>query len=347
MTRIATACMSSTLAMLMMTAHVHAQSFGQSREGSGARTGTSALTFRSAGKALEPQQFDPAESSRSTGLDDDAAFEAFGTVTRTKGGEETREPASESLQRTIRGKQQGAAGTDTTAAEAPRAVFGRDDRVRITDTTQFPFSAVGIIEAVAASGEVYTCSGALIGPRTVLTTASCLYDHQSGWADQFLFAPGANTYDDTPFGVYDWETAHLLDGYISGYNGSYGSVLPYDVALLILSEPAGDYAGWFGVEYDPALAAFNANILGYPYDKEPAASQWRSTCDVPAAQVRPEWIEHGCATSYGTGGAPIYTYDTATRERTIHAIDVAETATSNIAARITAQTFDWMAGYWK
>ncbi len=334
------------LATLIIAAPALAQEAGQPSEGSGTTRGsTSGLKLRS-GTPRETPRFDPAEASRSVDLGGEEAENAYGTVTRTNGGEETREAPSEELLRSIRSKRSAApAATDT--AEAPRAVFGPDTRARVTDTTQFPFSAVGVLEGVTASGEVYQCSASLIGPKTVLTTASCLYDHEAGWHGEFLFAPGVNTFEETPFGVYDWATAHLLEGYLSAYDGSYGSVLPYDMALLILTEPAGDATGWFGFEANPQLGTFHANILGYPYDKEPEATQWRSNCDVPASLVQPTWIEHVCATSYGTGGAPIYVYDTADRSRMIQAIDVAEGASSNFAARITEASFDWIVQYWQ
>jgi V8-like Glu-specific endopeptidase len=339
--------LAAALGALLIAAAAHAQEPGLPGEGSGAapRAIGEGLALRN-GEPLKARRFDPGETSRSVDLDPQATERAYGTVTRTKGGEETRAPASETLLRAVRDKRAATpADASTETAEAPRGVFGSDTRVRVTDTSQYPFSAVGIVEGVTASGEVYQCSAALIGPRTVLTTASCLYDHASGWHEEFLFAPGLNTFDDTPFGVYDWQTAHIFEGFLSAYDGSYGSVLAYDMALLILAEPAGDHAGWLGIQSDPQLGAFHANILGYPYDKEPQATQWRSNCDVAAAQVRPQWIEHYCATSYGTGGAPIYTYDTATRNRYIQGIDVAEGSTGNIAARITDPAYIWMMQY--
>ncbi|TIT05542.1 MAG: trypsin-like serine protease, partial [Mesorhizobium sp.] len=72
-----------------------------------------------------------------------------------------------------------------TEGEAGRQVFGTDDREQVKNTKTYPFSAIGYLEAKSPkTGKFGSCSATLIGPRTVLTAAHCLYSHEDGaWLD--------------------------------------------------------------------------------------------------------------------------------------------------------------------
>ena len=79
---------------------------------------------------------------------------------------------------------------DLGEGEAGRQVFGTDDREQVKNTKTYPFSAIGYLEAKSKTG-YGSCSATLIGPRTVLTAAHCLYNHEAGgWQDDIFFVPG-------------------------------------------------------------------------------------------------------------------------------------------------------------
>src|SRR5690606_28249301 len=91
--------------------------------------------------------------------------------------------------------------------EANRQVFGPDDRVQIKNTKTYPFTTIGYIEGKSKQG-YGGCSGTLIGPRTVLTAAHCLYNHvDKDWLSELIFAPGLASFEDAPFGAYAAESA--------------------------------------------------------------------------------------------------------------------------------------------
>ncbi len=293
---------------------------------------------------VDPPKVSDGEVSRAAPAGDPAELlKGFGTVSRSKNGEEKREPASEDVQRALKGAAMDPAFLDENG-EASRQVLNGDDRVQITSTKKYPFRTFGLLQSEGTDGAFGTCSATLIGPKTIVTAAHCLYNHdKGGWNKDFLFAPGLNGMDDAPFGVVSWEDAYILQGYIDNYQGFYGSVVPWDLGVVILDQPIGDQVGWLGFGHVPNLGDFDANIIGYPGDK-PAGTMWRATCNVTAADVEELNLFYDCDTYPGSSGSSIYDYNPQTKERLVVGVNVAETETYNIGVRLNEAYFNWVLG---
>jgi glutamyl endopeptidase len=155
-----------------------------------------------------------------------------------------------------------------------QSVIGSDERIQITDTTEFPFSAIAYLELEdGAEQPLGSCTATFIGPDALLTAAHCLWDFEAGdWVESSVrVVPGKNG-DTEPFGseiAADW---WVPDAYTET-----GATV-WDWGLIKLPDAAlSAETGWLTMAVlDTAVLAgrdFEPTIIGYPADK-PTATMW-------------------------------------------------------------------------
>lgn len=152
-------------------------------------------------------------------------------------------------------------------------VIGDDDRVRVTDTTVYPFSAIVWLELYNEfDEEIGNCTGTFIGPDAILTAGHCLYDPETGWIANIAVVPGRDE-DFEPFG-WEWAENYWVP---DGWFDTGGDLYDWGIIQMPNSN-MGDTVGWLYIAElttDTLLALdFEPAIAGYPGDAFPAATMW-------------------------------------------------------------------------
>ncbi len=144
--------------------------------------------------------------------------------------------------------------------QAAASIYGADGRKPVRDTTQFPWSAIGLLK-VQVGTEVYVGTGVMVGRYTALTCGHVVSGDETRNASAIQFIPGINGSLE-PFGRAEvtrvipspqWD-AFQADG--------------YDIAMVVFDTPVGDQTGYFqySVQPDSFFASASLTTAGYPTD---------------------------------------------------------------------------------
>ena len=197
----------------------------------------------------------------------------------------------------------------------PESVCGRDDRVKIGNTTSAPYKFICKLYIKAADGKNYIGSGFFIGPRCIITSGHVVHS-KAGWAKSFRAVPGLNG-GTAPFGSQSCGRAFTVIGWAKYRDANYDHgaiILPNNVLYNRIR-------GYFGFHEQGGLPTLNNS--GYPGDKQPSTKQWynsgRATkntgfrfeymIDTFGGQSgSPTWVKSGSRRSvvgvHGYGGCP-------------------------------------------
>ncbi|MGH1493775.1 MAG: trypsin-like serine peptidase [Acidimicrobiales bacterium] len=217
--------------------------------------------------------------------------------------------------------------------DVAEVVHGRDDRVRVSGTRSYPWRSICHLKITSATGSVHSCSGTLIGPRTVLTNGHCVFMHsRGGWVKKIEVTPGRNGSTE-PFGSAT--SSHFIStkGWVK--DRSYN----YDYAVIVLpkSQNLGNVTGWMGLANLSffSLMGLKVNNSGYPGDKPPGTQWWNSN-NVLAVTARR--VYYRLDTYNGQSGSPIWRYKN--RKRHIIAVHNTGSRSFNGSVRINKAVFD-------
>ncbi|MFE2124542.1 trypsin-like serine peptidase [Rhodococcus aetherivorans] len=226
------------------------------------------------------------------------------------------------------------------AAAVLEVILGKDDRVRIQNTTDVPWRRICALRITFRTGAIYRGTGFFIGPRTLATAGHCVYLHgQGGWATKIEVSPGANG-SARPYGSVETSQFRSVGGWVNGKRPE------YDYGCIVL--PTGAFGGRnlgqfsVGVLSPQALLAKPAVLAGYPGDK-PFAEMWGMARKIKT--VSPTTLTYDIDTMGGQSGAPVYIKRNGVR--TVVGIHNYGALTGNSATRVTSEVYRRLAAWSK
>ena len=227
-------------------------------------------------------------------------------------------------------------------------VFGTDDRQLVGDTTLFPWSTIGVIQATwnLSNGQKFfsTGTGVLIGDSMVLTAGHCIYDQDRGWAHEVVFIPGLNGVME-PFGRATAVRLISQSAWVDKDDGR------YDIGLMVIDQPLGRSAGTLsvGVEADSFFVNCSLNTAGYPGETKPGNVQYHAAGS--SIDIQDGVIRHYLDSEPGQSGSPIWYYNAVSDQREIVGVLTGSrqimvnnqpTDSYNIGVRIDTTLQDWI-----
>jgi V8-like Glu-specific endopeptidase len=212
-------------------------------------------------------------------------------------------------------------------------VIGADDRVRINNTTAFPWCCICSLNITAADGSTWNGTGWLVAPRTVITAGHCVWMHnQGGRVASIRVMPGRNgSAMETPFKSCLATHVRTTVKWIEDKDSD------RDYGCILLPKSFMDYSslGAFGYASLSDLEGMIVNLSGYPGDK-PTGTQWFHSRTIKSAESSRFYYD--IDTAGGQSGAPVWRFKDGKR----HAVGIHTngSSTGNSAVRITSAVFD-------
>lgn len=224
------------------------------------------------------------------------------------------------------------------------SVIGTDERVRVTPTTEYPWSSICKLYITPAGGSsTYIGSGFLIGSPDghgyyVLTAAHCLYLHNyGGFASQIRVVPAK---DGTlmPFSSAYATDLTVTNEWIDSKDWN------YDWGLITLDRSIGDITGWMGLttaDPDDGIYTGTLHTAGYPGDLNSGTMMYYTSNTGAYATDTKHW--YYLDTYGGQSGSAVWIYDSETGDPlvvTVHAYGNSGGTTPNSGTRLSHDNLD-------
>ncbi len=238
--------------------------------------------------------------------------------------------------------------TDPAGDANPNQVFGSDDRVHLgpANMSNLPYSSIGRVSTLWPDGSKTSGSGAMLGPRTMLTAGDMIYDStRGGFAQQIYFFPGqsgtALVDPNTNIRTSNYQLYGAAIGTsFTTYNGwKDNHDLNFDIGYVTLDRDIGNFTGWmgWGTNSDSFFSGKTLSTAGYPT----GASTYDMYSSSGTIQtVNPNNFQSQIDTVAGQIGGPLWFLNSSNSTRTMYGVDALSSASFNQFTRITSSVFN-------
>ncbi len=229
---------------------------------------------------------------------------------------------------------------DTPMQARREVVIGTDDRIRIRQTTGFPFRCIASLRIEAADGTFWSGTGWFASDWLVMTAGHCVYlPENGGWVRAIEVIPGCDGAL-RPFGAAIATRFSSVAGWVRGAEQAqdYGAIfLPLNAGLGVQG-----HLGFANLEASQ-LENLPVTVCGYPSDK-PADTLWSHSQRID--QIGARTLGYGVDTAGGQSGAPVWSV--VNGQPYVVGIHTTGHARGNGATRIIRPVFDMIMDWkWK
>ncbi|BAY83858.1 glutamyl endopeptidase [Calothrix parasitica NIES-267] len=200
-----------------------------------------------------------------------------------------------------------------------RGVIGSDDRIPMT-LRKYPWSSIGRVAGITASGSKYHCTGTLIAENVVLTNSHCVVDNKTNkLSKKIWFQPNVINGK-----VLDSSDVATVKEVIYGTDFTQRNSIKNDWAVMLIDRPLGRKYGYLGLKNLPtstfARIPQQLFFVGYSGDfpnpqkrafqRFTAGKGWTAGAQQGCSIVgeEQEILLHDCDTAGGSSGGPIIAF---------------------------------------
>eukprot|EP01024_Parvocaulis_polyphysoides_P023820 TRINITY_DN21959_c0_g1_i5.p1 TRINITY_DN21959_c0_g1~~TRINITY_DN21959_c0_g1_i5.p1 ORF type:complete len:411 (-),score=33.49 TRINITY_DN21959_c0_g1_i5:346-1455(-) len=197
------------------------------------------------------------------------------------------------------------------------SLVGEDDRTEVYNTDVYPYRTIGQLEFYC-QGAKSVCTGTLIGPKTVATSAHCIF-RDGYYCENYQFFPGFQADGGAQKIGVSSSQQHIPEEFIQFPSKPY-----YDYGVIILDEEIGHEVGWMGIGYNCLTQSQDLYTAGYPFDEktETQDKMYKAQCEAQTINACPCFVfpvgscyleegymmKHTCDTEGGQSGSPLWSF---------------------------------------